>query len=593
MAKRLTEAAKPVSPAEQNEPEPEVLVRSLAGAMGEIEQLFGREAATLAMAVILTETEGGVTEENFLASLQSALAGLKRYDPNGLKLKQLTEGFNRDLALALDQELAAKNEENGQAFSLSYALARHYGSLGSLMKAEDEVPEGTEAAEVFMMMGFTEEGKWAEVQVQKSDSAAAVEIRQKAESGLNKAADLTMAKIMEYDDTAALFQELVNFLDAGLQDREAALFAEKCLADSEALLRDKYGNSPEITKMLGQIYSQVAAEGDEDKLRLLENYLNTDFKDALNPILAKMQKDGLFGELADELGALQFKGITGLSEGQEDKFSFSWGYEDDSAYDQIITKYYLQEDIREVKRVTEKKEEDAAWKKAELLAETGEARLARESVENLPGNKAAAEEVIDKGAAVWARFQAEKRQDHLNEFLGTKFGQLSQESRDQLTQYLESHFSEEEAEKLLEHTKWNNDIMAGLAGIEGAIKAMRTDSRAQEELVRFLNSQVSPELEKIAARLDGLNFDGFEVPAGESAEPMTANLHFAGQKGALKTAMVNSEPAMTEESDETGLPAAEEAPKPAEAILAAVNDPVCLQRLRGTGYLISLGTVKK
>ena len=62
MFKRFTPASKQASQEGQNVSDPSVLVQSLMGAIGEIKQDFGQEAATEVMAKVLMGTEGGYSK---------------------------------------------------------------------------------------------------------------------------------------------------------------------------------------------------------------------------------------------------------------------------------------------------------------------------------------------------------------------------------------------------------------------------------------------------------------------------------------------------------------------------------------------------
>jgi hypothetical protein len=213
MSRRLTEATKKIGNTEENDTaDPSILVQSLTGAMGEIEQIFGREATNEVMAKILTGTANGVTEESLLYSIQSGISGLSRLDPNDTKMKQLTDGFNKDLSLALDSELANQKLESKQTMSLSFAISNHFGSLAvpteSQMAQEDSSTQKAGATqsssrsgigETYEMAGFDTEGSWGTVKVGKLGEAAAEEIREAAEAGLDKATALTMASIMKQE----------------------------------------------------------------------------------------------------------------------------------------------------------------------------------------------------------------------------------------------------------------------------------------------------------------------------------------------------------------------------------------------------------
>jgi hypothetical protein len=67
MTKRLDQKQKGEDA--QSPSSPSVLAQSLTGAMGEIEEIFGREAAIEVMSLILTETEDDLTLGSLLNSL--------------------------------------------------------------------------------------------------------------------------------------------------------------------------------------------------------------------------------------------------------------------------------------------------------------------------------------------------------------------------------------------------------------------------------------------------------------------------------------------------------------------------------------------
>jgi hypothetical protein len=62
MSRRLATAPNQADQDVKGASDSSALVQSLTGAMGEIEQVFGREAATEAMAKVLVGTEGEVSE---------------------------------------------------------------------------------------------------------------------------------------------------------------------------------------------------------------------------------------------------------------------------------------------------------------------------------------------------------------------------------------------------------------------------------------------------------------------------------------------------------------------------------------------------
>ena len=266
MTRRLTEALKKNGVSQEAKTEASVLSQSLVGAMGEIEQQFGRDAATEVMAKILTGTAEGLGEDSLISSIQNALAGLKRLDPNGTGLKRLAESFNRDLALALDPEQLDEKLTKGETLSLSCALSKHFGTLAPLEDDNDDLSGSGQrtdllessvspqaAKETFEMFGFDETGRWDLVKVVKDDNLSAEELKEAAEAGVTKAMELTMGTILENGSGLYLFQNLANFLEKDLQDKEAAAFVEKCIEDSFNLPPDKRGLSPKLAQMLSQV----------------------------------------------------------------------------------------------------------------------------------------------------------------------------------------------------------------------------------------------------------------------------------------------------------------------------------------------------
>jgi hypothetical protein len=581
MSRRLANPLNKTDRNAEDAPDPSILVQSLTGAMGEIEQLFGREAATEVMAKILTGAADGVAEESLLSSIQNSLAGLSHFDPNGAKMKRLTDGFNRDLTLALEPKLAGKKLENKETVSLGYAIAKHFNSLITPEETEDNSGKPCE------MSGFDETGRWDTVEVAKLDEASAEELKEAAEAGIDKATELTMADVMEKVSGENLFQDFVNFLKKDLQDKESALFVEQGLTDSYFMVANKYGSSPKIAEVISQVYSKVAADGDADKLALLENYLNTDFKEALNPILAEMQQGGYAVLLPGaEVGELQFKGLTGASlAGENDVFSLNWGYKDDNTYDRSTSKRFLQEDIRGVKAVKEKQDESEQRLMAENWDETAEEKRLRKIKESKADQRAGLglsnransdggqinPEEADIRTTLGERFAKERRQKKLEEALTIKFGQLSDSSREELGQYLKDNFSEEEAEKLQEHTKWSNDLMSGLAAIHRDIRESGAGEAKAREFMNFLNSTMKQEVEKVTDELGGLEFDGWQALDGLAGE-LEASFRFTGQDQTTRVTILGPERVAPAAADR-------------EAQVAAPRPP---QRFSAPGCLIDL-----
>lgn len=638
MSKRLSEAAKKSANQEDQPADPALLVQSLTGAMGEIEQIFGREAATEVMAGILSGTAGEVSEDSLLTAIQNSLTGLKRRDPNGTNLKRLAESFNRDLTLTLDPEAAEKKLADKETVSLSYALSRHFGSLvepqadealgsqkpaGGDGAAEEDSLSGSAgalsggqqaagpkiASGTYEMLGFNENGRWDMVEVVKTEAAEAEELKEAAEAGLDKVLELTLADVMGHQNGQYLFDNLAGFLANDLQDKESAAFVEQGVMDSMDLMYNKYGSSPKIAALLSQVYSKVAADGDADKLALFENYINTDFKNALNPVLADLQRTNPELLPGAEVGELQFKGLSGASlAGENDVFSLRWGYKDDNSYDRSIAKRFLQEDIRGVKAVKENRDRIAQsqmirdWDESaeeKRLREEKEAKTIREAGGDQPQNALSAAEgragaeVSDLRTSLEERFSAERRQGQLEEALATKFGQLSDSSREELEQYLKNNFTEERAENLLDQARWNNDVLSGLAGIHRDIRETEGDEKKAADFMRFLNGTMKTELNKVTEKLDGLAFGGWQAPEALNGE-LEAAFNFTGQDQTVKVLTPDLAPAAPNEGDpklnsrlqaERILqpPSAETADQARDARAAAL-----FPRKMGTGYLINI-----
>jgi hypothetical protein len=194
------------------------------------------------------------------------------------------------------------------------------------------------------------------------------------------------------------------------------------------------------------------------------------------------------------------------------------------------------------------------------------------------------------------RFAAEKRQNHLEEFLTTKIGQLSDGTRESLEQYITDNFSEEEADKLLEHAKWNNDLMSGLAAMQQDIKEFAGDDKSAG-FIAFLNNQLKPEVDKFADRL-GISFEGWQVPEELSAGTLEVNLRFVGQKEAVKAVIIEPEKTSVEnegQEQETAQADLGQMPLiPSPQTVEAAQDEAqtvsqyMLLQGKGTGYLINL-----
>jgi hypothetical protein len=396
--------------------------------------------------------------------------------------------------------------------------------------------------------------------VKKADEAYTAEIKEAAEAGLNKAAALTMAKIMEQENGGNIFSAFSHFLKTTLQDKESAAFVDKSINDSYQALFTESGSSLKVTQMLSQVYSKVAADGDADNLALLENYINTDFKDALNPILAEMQKGDAAFLPGAEVGTLQFKGLSGVSlAGETDIFSLNWGYKEDSTFDRSISKRFLQEDIRGVKAVKEKQDEFEENRWAALWDDTPEERrLQKEKAAKAlnksglgrHGDDQTKARESDLPATRWERLSEERRQRKLEEAMTTKFGQLSDSSREELKKYLTDNFGEEEAEKLLEYAKWSNDLMSGLAGIHRDIRESGADEKKAESFLDFLNGTIKKEVENITSRLGDMSFDGWQASDGAPGA-LEAGFKFTGRDDVAKVTIMGL-PGVPENTEQHG-----------------------------------------
>jgi len=556
----------------QSQDSAQALTHSLTGAMGEIEKLFGREAATMVMARILVGTANGADEASLTSSLSNGLAGLQHSDPTGVKLKQLTKTFNHDLALALDPEAADRKLNDGSTLSLSYALARHFGGFSDLNAAEvkkiaqEEKPgpppesiyleenaastalEPSAAssalprpasleitAEIFEMFGFDEAGRWGTVEVTKLDQETAEEVKEMAEYGLAKGKEVHLFKLIEADISGEgkFLDDLATFLEADLGDKESAEFVKEAISKSRELLEKQlqflekeYTPYPKLAGILSQVYSKIAAEGEADKLAALENYINNDFKEALNPVLAEYSRTygDINPDLADLVGEFQFKGLGGVSQGEEsDAFSLNWGYKDNSAYDQATAKRFLQEDFQAVKAVKAKADEAEREKTAK------EWDQAFQGLRDFSGQGTDGPADPEATSTLMEKFNAERRQEKLAELLDTKFGQLSDSSREELAKYIEDRYSEDEAETLLENIKWNKNLMGGLAALHRDMRALGADEDQMAGFVSFLNDHLKRDVESVASKTDGPAFAGWQAP--EDAEgDLTASFTFDGRE---------------------------------------------------------------
>jgi hypothetical protein len=222
----------------------------------------------------------------------------------------------------------------------------------------------------------------------------------------------------------------------------------------------------------------------------------------------------------DLVGELQFKGLGGASQAEEsDVFSLNWGYKDNSVYDQTTAKHFLQEDLQAVKAVKKKSDEADREKWAKEWDKALHDRP-------LTGRKAADEPAT---ATLMDKFNAERRQDRLAEIMGTKFGQLNSTSQEELAQYIKDHFNEDEAEKLLEHTKWNKNLMGGLAALYRDMQVLGANDGHMADFMNFLNDHLKRDVENVAQRLGGPAFEGWQAPEGTNGD-LTASFSFAGQE---------------------------------------------------------------
>lgn len=624
MTRRLNEAAKK-NQTEDEAAETSVLVQSLSGAMGEIEQIFGREAATEVMAKILQGTADGVTEDDLLSAIQNGLAGLKRLDPNGTKMKTLTDGFNRDLSLALDQELTDQALESKRTLSLSYALSKHFGSLVSPDMSEKDqasssdetavesestsAPQGRSTEKKYEMLGFDEAGAWNLIEVSQPDEAKEAELREAAEAGLDKATELGMVAFLARTNGDKLFNSLSNFLENDLGDKEAAAFVDKCIADAYFVMENGYGSAPGLAEMLSQVYSKVAADGDADKLAVFEKYINSEFKDTINPMLAEMQQGGEAAMLPGaEVGELQFKGLSGVSlAGESDVFSLNWGYKGNNAYDRSITKRFLQEDIRGVKAVKEKLDAAEQTRMIENWDDSDEEKRLAEAKKSKAQGRAGvglskmaeSDEAVspsedsDIRTTLAERFAEENRQKKLDEMMNTKFGQLSDAAREELEKYLADNFSEEESEKLLGHTKWSTNLMNGLAGIHRDIREAGADDSKLNSFMSFLDGTLKKEVENIASKLDGLSFEGWQTSEHPEGG-FEAALKFGSQELIIIDIMAPESTVLDEaDSFQAKELSADEILNPALAAKQAEDDQknqnfIWPLKKYGTGYLVDL-----
>jgi hypothetical protein len=146
------------------------------------------------------------------------------------------------------------------------------------------------------------------------------------------------------------------------------------------------------------------------------------------------------------------------------------------------------------------------------------------------------------------KFTKERQENKLTEAMGTKFGQLSDSSREELKQYLKNNFGEEEAEKLLAQSKWNDDLMSGLAAVHKGIGEFGGEEQ-QKNFVDFLNNTLKPEMDKIAESLAGLTFGGWQA-SSYGLSDLTASFNFTGQPATNIAIM--AAPKMQQEGLDTG-----------------------------------------
>lgn len=578
MAKRLNESTKKSGLNGEDKSDSSMLTQSLTGAMGEIEKTFGKEAATEVMAKILAGTAEGVSEASLVNSIQSGLSGLRKLDPTGIKMKELTESFNKDLGLALDGKTTDAALKTKGTLSLSYALGKHFGSLAvPEVKGKDAENSEREPAvsqrkiseEVYEMAGFDKTGQWGTVEVVKQDEEQAEQLKEAAEGGITDVKDLDLATLIEKGSCADIFQGMASYLEKELQDKESAAFVTQALNEAESKIVNKYGPSSNMAEMLSQVYSKVAADGDSEKLSLFGNYINTTFKDGLNNVLPELQKGDPPVLGGAEAGELQFKGLSEASlAGENDVFSFNWGYKDNSIYDQSTSKRFLQEDIQKVKKVQKDQEEAEVKKRIRIQAETTEQKMLRESQEaktvNARANGPAANQssgIADGAAkanradAIWDDFSENRRQENLREAMDIKFGQLQDGTREKLEEYLKNNFSEEDSEQFIENMNWNDNLMSGLASIHNGIREKETGENKAEEFVNFLNSQVKGDVDKITNKLEGLAFNGWQGLDGSVGE-LEGSFKFNGLQEATQVTILN-------------MPATEQAPVDAMEARAA------------------------
>jgi|GEM_PF-4423849 len=625
MSRRLIEAAKMSGSSPDDDADPSLLKQSLVGAMGQIENLFGRPAAVEVMAKILTGTAEGLTEESLLSSLERGLDGLRSLDPNGTKLKTLTESFNADLALAGSEEEADRLEA-GESFSLSYALARHFGSLnvpedeaGATLKGaggrlnesadnagapgqepltisgggsfelsgffdldpeittliEPELPKPVEREkkrEMVEMMGFDETGRWALIEVAKAEKVEDEELKRTAAEGIDQAQNLGLEAIIGQKDGAgeALIKELADFLRLTAGDEEAAAFVENGLKEARAAIENNYGKSPKLMDMISQVYSKVAADGDFDKLAALENYINADFKAKLNPILAELQQGMVPLLPGGEVGELEFQGLSGLSAaGESDVFALKWGYKGDAAFDRSLNKRFMHEDIQPVKEASDKQKAEARRTLAQAKAQMeDEKELRRQGYlyevatpeEVLKANREAGNGPVgdivpgyshlgrDPGEnrKIWNDLKLPEGEDEsdqsaegevLAEAMAIKVGQMSDGARAELEKYLRDNFEADQAEAMLRDLDWKNDLMSALADVHRDIRERGSAGQA-EAFVNFLNGGLKEEVQVMARRLGGLEFDGWQSLDGSAGE-LAADFRLTETQNALSIAVLS------------------------------------------------------
>ncbi|MDR0548751.1 MAG: hypothetical protein LBI10_04980 [Deltaproteobacteria bacterium] len=507
-----------------------ILSQSLTGAMGEVERLFGRDAAILTMAKILNGTENQLDLDSLVAALENSFASLKLVDPTGAAMDGLLASLNADLALAVDSKALETKLNNHETLSLSLALSQYFGGESKVVSqkpvaTDDEAPNQASAqlsgSKAIFTTGFTKEAKWSEVTFSAAEAKAESELKERAESELKTAGDLSLTTLIKKGGAEDVFNDLVHFLE-NLDQKEAAEYLseglKKALAD-DGLTKTSPLN---VSQVLNQIYSQVATTGDAESLALFEDYVNSDFKNAFNAALENLQKmdDSPFnGNL--NLGLIQFKGLTGTSlAGENDNFSLVWGYQNNGQYDLALTKRVLQEDLSDLNLSLEKKEKTAKNAAADLLTNSETGAINQDSLSQ--GQSAKEESVKEKGKASQAESQ---RSNKLTAALDLKFGQLTDNVNAELSRYVKDNLNEDLAEEALAQTKWSHNLMKGLAAIKETLATAGVGTAKIKDFLGFINGHLKNEVDNLLSRLEGVSFLGWETDASLT-EGLTATFGF-------------------------------------------------------------------